>query len=77
MNDVVLSRLLGALDATVAGSVAPALGADCELAALRLRCLQERLGQTRVANSPYLDQLRQTIAADPYPAESVRMAASA
>jgi hypothetical protein len=77
MNDVVLSRLLGALDATVAESDQRGMGTDTHLATLRLRCLQERLGQSRVERSPYLDLLRQTVEAEPYPAEVAGMAASA
>jgi hypothetical protein len=62
MNDLVLSRLVRALDAAVE-SGAPAadeLHGDLDVAALRLRCLRQRLGDGLAEESPYLSFLRRT-----------------
>ncbi len=64
MNDDHLSHLVRALDAAVesspaAGSDRSALCASLEHAALRLRCLNARLGGV-AEESPYLAFLRRT-----------------
>lgn len=60
MNDAVLSRLVASLDAVMANDRGADLGADLEVAALRLRCLTQRLGAV-AEESPYLAFLRRTI----------------
>ena len=77
MNDLVLNRLVRALDAA-AESDAPAaeLHGDLEVAALRLRCLRQRLGAELAEESPYLSFLRRTTGCPPAPG-GTRMAASA
>jgi hypothetical protein len=63
MNDDHLSHLVRALDTAVesspAGIAQGLLSSDLEYAALRLRCLTERLGPL-AEESPYLAFLRRT-----------------
>ena len=64
MNDVVLTRLVRALDTAVEAStpsIAPLQKADVELVALRLQVLTRRLGPI-ADEGPYLSFLRRVLA---------------
>lgn len=75
MNDVVLHRIIRTLDTALDGLDGSGqeieLAGDLDVAALRLQCLERRLGAS-AAESPYLSFLRRTIELDRAP-----MAASA
>jgi hypothetical protein len=73
MDDAIFNRLVRALDTAITSEGDAALQGDLEHAALRLRCLTQRLGEASVSESPYLSYLRRTTRR---PA-SARMAASA
>ncbi len=75
MNDNVLHRLIRTLDTALDGLDGSGreheLAGDLDVAALRLQCLERRLGASAV-ESPYLSFLRRTVELDRAP-----MAASA
>jgi hypothetical protein len=74
MDDAIFNRLVRALDTAITSEGDAALEGDLEHAALRLRCLTQRLGEAGVSESPYLSYLRRTTRR---PAAAARMAASA
>lgn len=74
MDDAIFNRLVRALDAAITSEGDAALQGDLEHAALRLRCLSQRLGEASVSESPYLSYLRRTTRR---PAVAAGMAASA
>jgi hypothetical protein len=77
MNDVVLTRLIRALDTAVeasAPSIAPLQPADVDQAALRLRVLTGRLGAV-AGEGPYLSFLRRVLATPARSAPSIAASA--
>jgi hypothetical protein len=73
MDDAIFNRLVRALDTAITSEGDAALQGDLEHAALRLRCLTQRLGEASVSESPYLSYLRRTTLRP----VSARLAASA
>lgn len=75
MNDIAFQRIVRTLDTTLEGLDGSGreheLAGDLDVAALRLQCLERRLGSS-ASESPYLSFLRRTIELDRAP-----MAASA
>ncbi len=74
MDDAIFNRLVRALDAAITSEGDAALQGDLEHAALRLRCLTQRLGEAGASESPYLSYLRRTTRR---PVAAAGMAASA
>lgn len=77
MNDVVLTRLVRALDTAVEAStpsIAPLQQADVEQVALRLQVLTRRLGPVAEAG-PYLSFLRRVLATPARSAPSIAASA--
>lgn len=77
MNDVVLTRLVRALDTAVEAStpsIASLPKADLELAALRLQVLTRRLGPV-ADEGPYLSFLRRVLATPARSAPSIAASA--
>jgi hypothetical protein len=65
MHDDILHRLVRTLDGAVDDAqrlgCSHELAQDLEVAALRLRCLEQRLGRSAAGESAYLAFLRRTV----------------